>query len=319
MAILSIHGAASPVAGAIREAAQSTGASFEYLLTTAQLESNLDPAARASTSSAKGLYQFLDQTWLATMKQAGPALGLGRYANAIVQMPDGSYAVPDVGARAAVLKLRNDPTVSAKLAGIFSRSNAAKLATSLGRAPSDGELYIAHFLGADGAARLIATAASRPQAGAAAMFPTAAAANRTIFYDRAGHALTVSAVYDNLTNRYAVAHALAFEPHNANATATATATADPPAPDPGAVAQAYAAARKPVVLPEPINNRVHDSKPLFEAMFTDVPRKGLSPAVGRLWGAGKADPQQQGRPSGALDLFRDARPPHLRKSIGGKT
>ncbi|MEJ2433135.1 MAG: hypothetical protein P8Y53_08195 [Pseudolabrys sp.] len=63
------------------------------------------------------------------MKQAGPALGLGHYANAIVQMTDGRYAVPDANARAAILKLRSDPTVSAKMAGIFTRSNAAKLTT----------------------------------------------------------------------------------------------------------------------------------------------------------------------------------------------
>ena len=76
MAIDSVSAnASSQVAGAIRNAAQSTGASFEYLLTTARIESNLNPAAQATTSSAKGLYQFIDQTWLATLKQAGPAHG----------------------------------------------------------------------------------------------------------------------------------------------------------------------------------------------------------------------------------------------------
>ncbi len=67
--------AAPQITGAIRQAAQSTGISFEYLLTTAQIESNLNPSAQASTSSAKGLYQFIDQTWLGTMKQDGAALG----------------------------------------------------------------------------------------------------------------------------------------------------------------------------------------------------------------------------------------------------
>ncbi len=57
--------------------------SFEYLLTTAQIESNFNPYAQASTSSANGLFQFIDQTWLGTMKQDGAALGLGRYADAI--------------------------------------------------------------------------------------------------------------------------------------------------------------------------------------------------------------------------------------------
>jgi soluble lytic murein transglycosylase-like protein len=67
--------AAPLIIGAIRQAAQSTGISFEYLLTTAKIKSNFNPSAQASTSSAKGLYQFIDQTWLGTMKQDGAALG----------------------------------------------------------------------------------------------------------------------------------------------------------------------------------------------------------------------------------------------------
>ena len=83
------------VAGAIRDAARSTGASFEYLLTAARIESNLNPAAQATTSSANGLYQFIDQTWLATLKSAGPAHGYGQYADAITQNADGRYEVAD--------------------------------------------------------------------------------------------------------------------------------------------------------------------------------------------------------------------------------
>jgi soluble lytic murein transglycosylase-like protein len=105
--------AAPQITGAIRRAAQSTGISFEYLLTTAQIESNLNPSAQASTSSAKGLYQFIDQTWLGTMKQSGAALGLGRYADAIVRSRNGHYQVSDPTMRAAILRLRNDPQASA--------------------------------------------------------------------------------------------------------------------------------------------------------------------------------------------------------------
>src|SRR3954463_3407800 len=110
------HSASPQIAGAIRQAASSTGTSFNYLLATAQIESNFNPAAQATTSSAKGLYQFIDQTWLATMKSAGPALGYSRYANAIVQGADGRYDVPDQTARAAIMQLRGNPAVSAKLA-----------------------------------------------------------------------------------------------------------------------------------------------------------------------------------------------------------
>jgi Transglycosylase SLT domain len=301
MAIYSINGGAgSPVAGAIREAAQSTGTSFEYLLTTAQIESNLNPAAQATTSSAKGLYQFIEQTWLATMKNAGPSLGFARYAAAIVQGPDGQYAVPDAAARAAIMRLRSDPAASATLAGAFTRNNAAQLNSAIGRAPSEGELYIAHFLGADGAAKLIGAATSQPRANAAAMFPAAAAANPRIFYDRSGRPLAVGAVYGRLTGRYDVARALAFAPGS-------RAAAVAPAQDTAGVAQAYAQARNQAPVP--------DNRPLFQAMFTDRPQGGLSPAVNTLWGAAQQQPANQ--PSGLLELFRDPTP-GLRKSLGGK-
>ena len=298
MAILSINGgAASPVAGAIRDAARSTGTSFEYLLTTAQIESNLNPVAQATTSSAKGLYQFIDQTWLKTMKDAGPSLGYGQYAAAIMQTPDGQYSVPDAGARAAIMKLRGDPSVSASIAGAFTRNNAAQLNAALGRQPSEGELYIAHFLGPDGAARLIGASSSQPRANAAAMFPQAASANPSIFFDRAGQPLAAADVYNKLTGRYDVARALAFAPG---------AQAQAPAQDTAAVAQAYAQAREVPAMPA--------NRPLFQAMFSDPPRGPVSPAVNSLWGlpASKASSEPSWH-----DLFKDP-PPQLRKSIGGK-
>ncbi len=329
MAIDSINvGAASKIAGAIRDAAQSTGASFEYLLTTAQIESNLNPSAQATTSSAKGLYQFIEQTWLATLKQAGPALGLGDYSAAIVQGADGRYGVPDPAARAAVMRLRSDPSVSAMVAGVFTRGNEARLAAALGRGPSQGELYIAHFLGPDGASRLIGAATSQPQTSAAAMFPAAAAANRSIFYDRSGNPRSAAAVYANLTGRYEVARALAFNSPAPQATARADVPRPPapiptppiPAPpvsDTAGVTQAFAQARAPKPVQAHNTRPVQETRPLFQAMFTDVPRQGVSQAVNTLWASGKREPQPAGQPPGLLDLFRDV-PPGLRKTPGGK-
>src|ERR1700710_608904 len=82
-------------AGAIKQAANTTGASFEYLLTTAKMESDFNPTAGASTSSAHGLFQFINQTWLGTVKEAGTQLGYGKYADAITRSPSGSYSVSD--------------------------------------------------------------------------------------------------------------------------------------------------------------------------------------------------------------------------------
>src|SRR5580658_7177531 len=93
------NAAGSAVTGAIRQASQATGTSFSYLLATAQVESGLNPQAGAATSSARGLFQFVDQTWLGTMKQSGAALGYGAYAAAISKNASGHYEVKDPGLR----------------------------------------------------------------------------------------------------------------------------------------------------------------------------------------------------------------------------
>jgi hypothetical protein len=217
------NAAGSTVTGAIRQASQATGTSFNYLLATAQVESGLNPQAGASTSSARGLFQFIDQTWLGTIKQSGAQLGYGRYADAITQTSSGHYQVTDPAMRAEILKLRNDPTANAVMAGAFTKANSDYLATKLGRQPSEGELYIAHFLGAGGASRLISLAAANPNAKATDYFPNAANANSSIFYDRAtGHARSLAQVRDVLTARYDVARNDAVR-----ATQTVSATVTP--------------------------------------------------------------------------------------------
>jgi hypothetical protein len=217
MAVNPANATAAPqITGAVQQAAESSGISFEYLLTTAQIESNLNPGAQASTSSAKGLYQFIDQTWLGTLKTSGAANGYGRYADAIARSSDGHYEVADPGMRAAIMQLRSDPSASAAMAGAFTRSNADQLQAAIGRPPTEGELYIAHFLGSDGASRLINAATAQPRASAADMFPQAAAANRGIFFDGAGHARSASDVYAKLTGRFDVARANRFAPEAAS-------------------------------------------------------------------------------------------------------
>jgi len=61
-------GASQEVIGAIKHASQKTGVDFDYLVNQARTESSFRPDVKASTSSATGLYQFLDQTWLGTVK-----------------------------------------------------------------------------------------------------------------------------------------------------------------------------------------------------------------------------------------------------------
>lgn len=197
-------GAAS-VTSAIRSAAEVTGARFSYLLATAKVESNLNPNAAAKTSSAGGLFQFIDRTWVGTLKEAGPLLGYSRYADAITKTRDGRYEISDPTMRREIMALRQDPTANALMAGVFTNSNAKHLTNKLGRAPTDGELYMAHFMGATGAARLITAAESNPGATAANSFPAAAKANRSIFFDKSGRARNFAEVTQNLANRFDMA------------------------------------------------------------------------------------------------------------------
>src|ERR1700712_1439237 len=96
------------IAGAIKQAASTTGTSFQYLLTTAKMESNFNPPARAPTSAARALLQFIDQPGLGTVKEAGSQLGYGKYADAITKSSSGTYSASDPAARTAILKLRDD-------------------------------------------------------------------------------------------------------------------------------------------------------------------------------------------------------------------
>src|SRR5713226_2291014 len=100
--------AATAVTSAIRNAASATGTSFGYLLATAKVESDLDPNLTMRSSSATGLFQFIDQTWLGTLKQAGPAFGYGNYADAISLTPSGRYVVEDPTLRGEIMQLRKD-------------------------------------------------------------------------------------------------------------------------------------------------------------------------------------------------------------------
>ena len=325
------------IAGSIKQAASTTGASFEYLLTTAKMESNFNPKASASTSSARGLFQFIDQTWLGTVKEAGSKLGYGKYADAITKDSSGSYSVSDPTARAAIMKLRDDPDAASSMAGVLTQSNSFKLTGKIGRRPTDAELYMAHFMGVGGAGKLINGAEENPNASAARMFPNAAAANRSIFYDRSGSARSVSQVYSVLSTRYASAA-------NSQATQTAMASAGGDIPRRVTVASAAPVATTvaamdtaaylssfpdsravtPVAATSQAKMNVASAppEPIFRSLFQAGDRmQPISPAVQEVWGKGSsltsasvasntATPSLSGhvpevRAPGRLDLFSD--------------
>jgi hypothetical protein len=336
--------AGSAVTGAIRQASQATGTSFNYLLATAQVESGLNPQAGAPTSSARGLFQFVEQTWLGTMKQAGPALGYARYADAITRTASGHYQVNDPVMRSEILKLRNDPTANAVMAGAFTKANAAILTNKLGRPPSESELYIAHFLGAGGAARLITLAANSPGATAADFFGHAAHANGSIFYDRTtGAARSLAQVRNVLTARYNVARSNQGPPSAAGQVASAplpvlpATAAAAPVPDTAGITSAFAAAGPAAskatgaVNAEAANSvvgaafaspatphaatiaaipkRAADDHQIFHGLFQDPDHAGpVASLVSELWTTSAAISGANAAPqssAGLRDLFKD--------------
>jgi hypothetical protein len=248
----------APVKDAIRSASEATGIPFDYLLRTAQRESSLDPNAQARTSSAAGLFQFIDQTWLATLKESGARHGYGREADAIERRADGRFSVADPAMQQRIMELRFDPVANAAMGAAFTQRNLAELTQALGRQPNQGELYLGHFLGASGAARFLAHAERTPEARAADHFPDAARANRSIFFERGGQARTLAEVRERLTSRHAA------EPV---AAAAAQIAAAPAAATPAAAQAADARADRP-----------------FATLFQTADRGPVSAVVQSIWG-----------------------------------
>ncbi|HET8728885.1 MAG TPA: hypothetical protein VFO41_15375 [Alphaproteobacteria bacterium] len=198
------------VLGAVREASARTGVDFAYMMAKAARESGFDADIRAATSSATGLYQFIDQTWLGMVKAHGEAHGLGLYADRIVEKPGGGFAVSDPDLRREILGLRTDPRLNALMAGEYAQDNMAHLERTVGGEIGPTELYLAHFLGAGGAETFLTELRANPHAPADAIFPEAAAANRGVFYEN-GRPRSLSEVYDGFDGKVRRDMALAGE------------------------------------------------------------------------------------------------------------
>jgi len=185
-----LKGIPANILSSVRTAAQRTGVDFSYLVAKAAAESSFDPHAQASTSSARGLYQFLNKTWIDMIKEHGAKYGLGSLASALES--------GDPHARIKALALRDNPSLSASMAAEYTRDNQQTLEAALGREVGSTDLYLAHFLGAQGATKFLSTMDRNPSARADALFPEAARANRSIFYAN-GRPRTVSEIYDRFS------------------------------------------------------------------------------------------------------------------------
>jgi hypothetical protein len=186
------------VLAGIQQASANTGVDFSYLMAQASRESSFNANAKASTSSATGLFQFVEQTWLGTFKEHAAEYGHADLAAAITKRSDGRFTIADAATRKQILDLRKDPALNAAMAAELASDNKVKMEAALGRPATATDLHLAHFLGLSGALRFIRKLDSDPSTTGAAMFPRAAAANANVFFDKNGNARTVAEIYNRM-------------------------------------------------------------------------------------------------------------------------
>ena len=184
-------------------AAQVTGVDPAYLMALADKESSLLPDNKARTSSAEGLFQFVEGTWLDVLRRYGPKHGYAAEAAAI-QMVEGRPVVVDSDERGRILSLRRDPYLSALMAGEMINTHQQIMTGTIERDLSFAELYMAHLLGLQGARRFVALLSNAPDKSASKAFPRAAKANRALSFTlhqdttQKRKALTIAEVHGRL-------------------------------------------------------------------------------------------------------------------------
>ncbi|WP_244430693.1 transglycosylase SLT domain-containing protein [Methylocystis sp. ATCC 49242] len=179
------------------QAANKTEMDPALLMAIADKESSFSSTAKAKTSSASGLFQFVEKTWLQALKNFGGRYGHEEDAKAIAAQDKAVSVAPQK--RAQILNLRNDPFLSAALAAEMLKKDSAKIAEKIGRALTAGETYLIHFLGPEDAERFMKTVEEAPNTSAAALLPKPARANKPIFYEQQGGKLkdrSVSEVHE---------------------------------------------------------------------------------------------------------------------------
>ena len=196
----------SEVLAAIRLGSIRTGVDFTYLMELARVESNFDPAARAKQSSATGLFQFTNKTWLQTVRTVGASYGLQDHAAVIKHNASGRH-----GNYREVLALRLDPRLSALLAAENARHSQRKLSRQTRREPGRTDLYLSHFFGTSGAVTFLKSLVEEPAAIAGELFPEAAASNQRVFHNGDNQPRTVAEVYRWLDSKFNTAR---YDEHN---------------------------------------------------------------------------------------------------------
>jgi len=185
------------------QAGERTGVEPAFLLAVANLESGMDVNARPKQGgfSARGLFQFIDTTWMRMVKEHGAQHGLEHLAGAIkVDQRRAAVVVPNRQLRKDVLALRKDVEVSTLLTAATFASYKDKIRAALGREAKKTEIYMLHFLGEVAGLAFVKAASETPGAIPGSRFSAAVRANQRIFMDQ-GRRLSYGQVMKKLKGK----------------------------------------------------------------------------------------------------------------------
>ncbi|WP_176849556.1 transglycosylase SLT domain-containing protein [Belnapia rosea] len=193
------EGEPSPsVAAALAAATRSTGTDPVLLRAIAWQESRFSHRAGNRQSTARGLMQFTEATWLEVVRDFGPRHGMAREAALLSTNPrTGAITTRHPRDLRAILARRFDPRLSAIMAAERLAAEQAGLQAMLGRPAGPAELYVTHLLGPAGARRFLAELNRAPARPALeAVGSDSIAANRGVFFERGtGRMLSLAEVH----------------------------------------------------------------------------------------------------------------------------
>lgn len=192
--------AGAKVAGAIQKASLKTGVDFSYLLQQAHVESSFNTTAKAKGSSASGLFQFIESTWLSMVKKYGDKYGLGDLAD---QISD-SGKVASKAVRNQILALRKDAELSSLMAGEYASENKEYLESRVDGDVGSTELYMAHFMGPAGAGKFLEAMERNPDSKGADIFSREACSNPAIFYNKSGQKRSLEEIYALFDKKFSI-------------------------------------------------------------------------------------------------------------------
>ena len=187
----------SDVLAAIQLGSIRTGVDFTFLMELAKVESNFNPTVRAKKSSAAGLFQFTDNSWLEAIRIFGADYGLKDYATRVKLIDNVKHEQQQIARslQQQVLALRLNPRLSTLLAAENIKRNLRNLSYKTRREPGRTDLYLSHFFGLNGALMFLKTLDEEPTAIAGDIFPGAAASNLAVFQNQEQQPRTVAEVY----------------------------------------------------------------------------------------------------------------------------